>query len=194
VLDAAARQEAPAHDVILLEPFTRAQQHGGMIVGELLLGVAAALLFAGLALAIGPAAGAPRRLWHEAAAAALFAVVLLPALKYPPRPPGVASALPIGERQAAYLVLVSAGLAAACAAALLLRRGARARAAAALVVPAALAITLLPADRGETALPSRLVNEFRLASIAAQAIFWLAFALTGSLLLRRDDVSAARTP
>jgi predicted cobalt transporter CbtA len=187
VLDEAARRERPAHDVMLVEPFTRVQQHGGMIVGELLLGLTAALLFAGAALVIGPRAGAPRRVWLGLTGAAVFAIVLLPAIKYPPRPPGVESDLPIGERQTAYLLLVAVGLAGAGACVALFRRGARSPAAVALLLPAALAFALLPADHGETALPSRLVNEFRVTSIAAQLIFWLAFGLLGSWLLRRRD-------
>jgi len=187
VLDEAARRERPAHDVMLIEPFTRGQQHGGMVVGELLLGLAAALLFAGAALVIGPRTGAARRVWIGLTAAAVFAIVLLPAVKYPPRPPGVESDLAIGERQTAYLLLVAVGLAGAGAFVALFRRGLRGAAAVALLLPAALAFVLLPDDHGKTALPSRLVNEFRVTSIAAQLVFWLAFGLAGTWLLRRRD-------
>jgi hypothetical protein len=169
------------------EPFSRRGQRGGLVVGELLLGAGVAFLLAGAATFLAPRARSTRRLWLLLAAAGVWSVVILPAVVYPPLPPGVASSLPIGERQLLYLVVVAAGLVGfGVAVRLWAPKAARiVFALTAAVLPAALAFALLPA-RGEDThgLPPGLLGDFRLVSIGGQLLFWSSLAVAGALILR----------
>ena len=131
------------------EPFSRRDQRGGLVLGELLFAGGIALLLAGAATLLSPRSRSPLRLWILAGTAGLVGVVLYPALVYPPLPPGVASGLEIGDRQLLYLVTVGLGIGAVAAAARVASRSWRGVAAAAtcLVVPALLAVALLPDQR-----------------------------------------------
>jgi predicted cobalt transporter CbtA len=129
-------------------------------------------------------------------------VIVLPAIVYPPLPPGVASQLPIRERQQLYLAVVGIGLASFGAAVRLWSSGHRFRiplAVAAVAIPAVLAALLFP-DNGadESVLPPGLLAHFRVVSIAAQLLFWSTLGLTGALLLRgrerRRAEAAAHSP
>ncbi|MDP8970930.1 MAG: CbtA family protein [Actinomycetota bacterium] len=194
VVDEAVRLETSAdHEDAATEPFTRAQQRAGMAIGQVLVGVSAGLVFAGVtALAAPDAQGrtTPRR-WLGLVAAAAWAAMVLPAVKYPPLPPGAASSLPVGQRQVAYLALVAAGLGGAWAAARLWRATAGRStgrrltlSGTALLVPAALAVLLLPTNVTTGDLPAELVGRFRVASLGGQTLFWASFALMGGWLLR----------
>ena len=171
------------------QPFSRTGQRGGLAVGELALGAGAAFLFAGVATFLGQRARSPKRLWLLMAAAGIWGVVVLPAVVYPPLPPGVESTLGIGDRQLLYLTVVAVGIGGFAAAvhvwstATPLRR---VLATAVALAPAALAIALLPRPGAETEhLRRGLLTDFRTVSIASELLFWMAMACAGTLLLRR---------
>jgi len=176
---------APRHvPVAVPEVFTRGEQHAGLVLAELLLAVGLALLLAGMATFLG-ALAPPRRVWLGIVAAAAWATVALPAVEYPPLPPGVGSELPIGERQPAYLALVAAGLLGARAAAAAWRSGRlRPWAALLLLAPAAVAMLLLPGSRAHPRIPADLLRDFRIVAVAGQLLLYVGFALAGAWLLR----------
>jgi hypothetical protein len=190
VVDRAVAGEAHHHAPLALpEPFSRSGQRGGLVAGELILGAGVAFLLAGAATFLGPRARSARRIWLLMTAAAIWAVVVLPAIVYPPLPPGVASSLSIGDRQLLYVTVVAVGLGGFAAAAHLWssrlpRR--RVLAAAAILVPAGLAIALLPGTGADTSrLAPGLLTDFRLASIGGELVFWSALTAAGAFLLRR---------
>ncbi len=83
-------EEAGAeHVTAIAAPFTRGEQQGGMVLGELVLGGGLGLLLAGAALVAGPAfLGPARRAWLALVAAGAWAFLALPAIAYPALPPG----------------------------------------------------------------------------------------------------------
>ena len=168
------------------EPFSRRAQRGGLVLGELLVAGGIAFLLAGAATMLSPRSRSPLRLWILAGTAGLVGVVVYPALVYPPLPPGVASGLEIGDRQRLYLVTVGLGIGAVAAAARVASRSWRGVVAAAtcLVVPALLAVALLPDQRAADTVGHGLLAEFRAVSIASQVLFWGALTAVGALLLR----------
>jgi hypothetical protein len=189
VVDRAVATERHVHEALAVpEPFSRRGQRGGLVAGELLLGAGVAFLFAGAATFLATGARPAARLWLLLSAAGVWSVVVLPAAVYPPLPPGVASSVPIGERQLLYLVVVAAGLAGfGTAVRVWTRTPTRiALALAAAAVPAVLAVVLLPA-RGEdtSTLPSGLLTDFRIVSVAGQLLFWATLAGAGAAILRR---------
>ena len=157
------------------------------MLGELLLAGGIALLLAGAATLLSPGSRSPLRLWILAGTAGLVGVVLYPALVYPPLPPGVASGLGIDDRQLFYLLTVGLGIGAVAAAARVASHSWRGVVAAAtcLVVPALLAMALLPDQRAADTVGHGLLAEFRAVSIASQVLFWGALTAVGALLLRR---------
>ena len=190
VVDRAVAGEGHHHGPLAMpEPFSRSGQRGGLVAGELILGAGVAFLLAGAATFLGPRARSAQRLWILMTAAGIWGVVVLPAVVYPPLPPGVSSKLPIGERQLLYLAVVAVGVGGFAAAVHIWSSALRFRrllAAAAALVPAGLAIALLPDTGAETArLRPGLLTDFRLASIGSQLVFWTAMAGAGVLLLRR---------
>jgi hypothetical protein len=195
VLGEAIRLEeaGAAHVATVAEPFTRGEQQGGMVLGELVLGAGLGLLLAGAALVAGPAfVGRTRPAWLWLVGSGAWAFLVLPAIKYPALPPGVESTLAIETRQLSYLTLVGAGLAGAILARTAWRRLAGrqrpAGALIALVLPAALAVILLPGEHTVTAVGGDLLPRFRAAAIGSQAVFWGLTALTGLWLLERRSL------
>ena len=194
-----------AHITAIAEPFTRGEQKGGMIIGQGILGFAVGLLIAGAALMVGRTGLSSRRFWLALVAAGAWALLVLPAFKFPPLPPGVETPLEVESRQISYLVLVLAGLGSVLLASAVWTwlsgeravalgpLGARATrisaTAAALLAPAALALALLPGDEIVTAVDDGLLARFRLVSIGSQALFWLALAGFGLWLLERQGLS-----
>jgi predicted cobalt transporter CbtA len=182
-----AHADHPA--LALPEPFSRSGQRGGLVAGELLLGAGVALLLAGVATFLEPRARSPRRLWWLIAGACLWGVVVLPALVFPPLPPGVESALPLGERQALYVATIALGAGGFALATHVwsLRGPLRAPVAlACIAVPAAVALWLFPAERAATSPASAVITDFRLVAIGSQLLFWSVLSLAGAVLLRRD--------
>jgi Probable cobalt transporter subunit (CbtA) len=173
------------------EPFSRRGQRAGLVLGELLLAGGVAFLLAGAATLLSPRSRSPRRLWILVGTAGLVGVVLYPALVYPPLPPGVASGLEIGDRQLLYLITVALGIGAVAAAVCVASRSwhSVAAAAACLVVPALLALALLPDQRAADTVGHRLLAEFRGVSIASQVLFWGVLTAVGALLLQRRDAA-----
>ncbi len=187
--DRAIALETHGHALGVPEPFSRTGQKGGLVVGELMLGLGFGLLLAGALTILTPLVESSRRLWLLACGAVAWAVVAVPNLVYPPLPPGVETALPIGERQLLWLATVAIGLASFVGAALAVGRGRRLVAAMALGVPAVLALVLLPAD-GAVVGDGVPLDNFRVVAIVSQVLFWAALALSGVWLLRRRHAHA----
>jgi hypothetical protein len=188
VLGEAIRLEEAGAAHTIAAPFTRGEQQGGMVVGELVLGAGLGLLLAGAALVAGAAfLGPARRAWLVLVGAGAWAFLVLPAVKYPALPPGVESTLPIETRQLSYLALVGAGVLGVVLARLAwLRIAGQLRLAAtigAFALPAVLAVALLPAEHAATAVGDGLLLRFRAAAIGSQAVFWALTALAGLWLL-----------
>ena len=181
-------QGGAAHVAAVAEPFTRGAQHGGMVVGELVLGGGLGLVLAGAALLAGPAfLGSTRRAWLALAAAGAWSFLALPAIAYPALPPGVESSLSIETRQLSYLALVGAGVLGAVLARLAwLRLAGRLRPAAVLAaftLPAVLAVALLPSEHAVTPIEGGLLTRFRVVSVGGQVVFWALTAAAGLWLL-----------
>lgn len=193
VLDRAIALEeghAHAHALGVPEPFSRTGQKGGLVVGELMLGLGFGLFLAGALTFLTPVVTSARTLWLLVVGAAAWGVMVLPNAAYPPLPPGIASALPVGERQLLWLAAVAIGVAAFAACAWAWSQGRRGVAVALLVAPTVLAALLLP-DQRAAAADGSLLFEFRAAAIVSQLLFWSALAAAGHWLLGRDP-SAAR--
>jgi predicted cobalt transporter CbtA len=192
VLDRAVQAEDGGHHDALAvpEPFSRTGQRGGLVVGELALGAGVAFLLAGVAVFVAPRVRSPERFWGLASGAGVWGVVLLPAAVYPPAPPGAESTLGIHERQGLYLAVAAVGIGSFAAAVHVWSSTPRLRRSLGLavaLVPAALTLVLFPENRTDaSALPPGLLTDFRIVSIVSQLLFWMALALAGLLLLRRQ--------
>ncbi|GAA4454218.1 CbtA family protein [Phytohabitans houttuyneae] len=128
-------------------------------------------------------------------------VVLLPALKYPPNPPGVGDPDTVTERTVQYLTLIAAAVAVTWLAFLVHDRLAARpwppahRAALAVSVAAVGYIALLmtwPAspDSVPSDIPAALLWDFRLASLGELATLWTVLGLGFGLLLTPRTVAA----
>lgn len=183
-------------------PVSRAGQRGGLFAATLLYGLAAGGLFA-IAFATLRGRGARRSDWElstRLAAAIFLAIVLVPFLKYPPNPPAVGDAGTIGARSAAYAILVAGGALALLAAARVtwsLRADrppwARPLAAGAtfLALAVGLALALPPAQAVPPGFPATLLWEFRLGSLATQALLWAAIGIGFGIAMERAAAGAA---
>lgn len=201
-------EHGDGHEEEAAPAVTRGQQRWGLLGGTTLAGLA---LGAMLGLASGPAAGrlsgdAWARTW-KLGGAATAAVVVLPALRYPPVPPGGADPETVGTRAALYVALVLLGLAVALGAAGLQRplfraglapaaRQAVTAAAVAAVVGVALAAMPSASAIGATAsgFPAELVWTFRLESLAIQLTLWLGVTIAFGLLATRAERGGLRHP
>lgn len=174
------------------EPFSRRGQRGGLVLGELLLGGGIAFLIAGAATFLGGRSRSPLRLWLLMGAAGIWGVALLPAVVYPPLPPGVPSGLEIDDRQLLYLAVVGLGIAGVTAASHALARAQRrlVLVGACVVVPAAVALVALPDQQAAHTISPRLLAEFRAVAVASQLVFWSTLVATGAVLLRRRETAA----
>lgn len=117
------------------------------------------------------------------------AVVVVPFLVYPPNPPAVGHAETIGDRTAAYFVMMALSL---VLAAIAVRVGAghgwRARVGAALgyVVAVAVVAALLPRfDEVPDGFPAQTLWDFRIASLGTQAVLWAALGVAFAVLVGR---------
>jgi predicted cobalt transporter CbtA len=190
-----ARGEADATHHRAEPIFDRGEQKAGMILATTLYGTSVGALFGLLAAALWRAVPA-RSGWKRALAlaGAVFAgAVLLPYAKYPPNPPGVVTdPSTLTERTVAYLALVGLSLLSMLAA----WRFARAidgistpyRALVGVGTLVALWTFLFLAmpDFGGTAasgaLPEGLIFDFRVSSLATQAVLWAGIGLFFGLL------------
>ncbi len=172
------------------EQFTRREQRGGLVLADLLYALGVASIIAGVAILLGPTAGAAGR-WLILSAAGVWSLVVAPALVLPPLPPGATTADSIDARRATYAVAVAVGVL-GCAGAAWAWRRARGRgemvcalAAAAVVVASAVVIvTVIPADRLVKPVDASLLRDFRLVSFASQGLFWAACGAGGACALR----------
>lgn len=189
------------------ELFTRGTQHFGLVVTAVVVGLSVGVFFA-LAHALvqrvqrvpSPSPDGGGRPWERGlllACAGFLALSLLPALRYPANPPGVGDSGTVSERQALWLAALAIGvLGLALAWQLHLRMGragrgtpARQLAATAAVVGTLAVLFLLPDNPDPVPVPASLLWDFRVLSLAAQALMWgVLGACFGALGLR-----AART-
>jgi predicted cobalt transporter CbtA len=189
---AAAASSAPAAD----EPFGRSGQRRGLFLAAALYGIGVGVLFA---LTYAALFGRLLRGRPLPAAAALggtaFVVLaLVPALKYPARPPGVGSPDTIEHRTLLFLAMVGISIAAAVAA-LRIGRAVAARWSARAALPAgalsfvaiagAAALTMPSVSEIPAGFPPAVLHDFRLASLGTQLVLWLALGLTFGLLASR---------
>lgn len=195
IVDRAVAGEHHREPLAMPEPFSRTGQRGGLVVGELVLGAGVAFLLAGVATFLGPRARSAKRLWLLMAVSGIWGVVVLPAIVYPPLPPGVDSAYAIGDRQLLYLLVVAVGVVGFAASVHVWSSAWPARrvlAVAAALVPAGLAIALLPDTGADTShLAAGLLTDFRIASIGSELVFWTAIAAIGAFLLSQPRPTRA---
>jgi len=175
--------------------FSRDVQRVGLFVGFLIYGVTWSLLFSvAYQLTRGRFPGAIRQRSYVLAAAALWAVCLLPFLRYPANPPGVGEPESITYRQALYLGMLSLSIAGTLFAALFGRYLAtRSKNG---VVPWAGALgflgvfslvvwAVMPANPDPIHAPLWLVDQFRVRSAAGLALFWLVMGPTFAFFASR---------
>ncbi len=187
--------------------FTRGEQVGGGMVATFATAMVVAAVFGTVFAAVRhrlPArSDLPRALWLTAVGFAT--VALIPALKYPPNPPGMGDADTVGERTVLYLICLSASVLIAVALTRLsgtlhARLADHTRVVAmgtASVVAYALLLVVLPAAPGsvEAAVPADLVWDFRVRSLGGLALLWLGLGLgLGWLLDRHADRTSDRQP
>ena len=170
-------------------PFSRGVQQVAGVVGAVALGVAVGAVFAVVF------AAARHRLpgrddWRRSlwlAAAAFVAGHLVPALKYPPNPPGVGDPATVGRRTALYVLLIAFSVVATVGAARLNNwLAARGTAAAprhllavgAWVVLVAVALAGFPPPPDAVEAPATLVWNFRLTVVGGWLALW---AVTGAV-------------
>ncbi len=214
-LDEAVRLEAATAAAAGDEPaaaddsdvaITRGQQKAGLVAGSALLGLAAGAVF-GLvsAWAVGRVAGDGWTRSLKLGATVALALVVLPALKYPPNPPGVGDPATVGTRTTLYLGLILLGVllaaaawtgARALASGPLSRPARQALVGVAVVAAAALLLAGLPTVADPVAVPAELLWRFRLGALATQTALWTFTAAAFGLLTARAEqhapVAAAR--
>ena len=197
-LELEAARETGVHE----EMFSRSTQVLGGMVGSVLFGLFVGLIF-GFASAL-----LWRRTSHETGAflrsirlaGAVFVVwTLVPGLKYPANPPGVGNPDTIGQRTAAYLVLLVVSVLVAILAREVWRqmttRGFAGAPRFAVAVGAYLAViaalyVVFPANPDAIDAPADLIWHFRLDSLAGNALLWL---VLGTVFGWLSDRTAART-
>ncbi|MFF4365404.1 CbtA family protein [Streptomyces sp. NPDC001594] len=192
-----------AHGHAEAAPVSRAlQATAGLGTGTLLYGVAlggiAALLFC---FALGRIGRFGPRATAALVSGGLFLTVgLVPFLKYPANPPAVGDPDTVVRRTTLYLLMIALSVLLASAALILGRRlaprlgnwNASVVAALAFVVAVGTAYALLPGINEVPAdFPAALIWQFRLASLAIQAVVWAVFGLAFGFLAERAIAPAA---
>src|SRR4051812_34232929 len=202
-IDAAVRIEeaaAAAGPATAGPEVPRPAQKAGVVLGTLLVGLAAGPVFA---LAAAWAAGRVRGDgWTRSlklGAAAAGALVLLPALKYPPNPPTVGDPATIGSRTTLYLGIVLLGLVLAALGWAAARQLAASRPSlpapvrqvlvgAMLMILGGLVVARLPPAGGPgPGSPPELLGRFRLGALATQLVLVLGIAVAFGLLTVRAE-------
>lgn len=188
----AARGEAEDPEIV-----SRATQRGaGLLTATVAYGAAFGGLFALAFAALHGRAltGTPRGAAMWLAVAAFVVLCLVPQLRYPPNPPAVGQHMTIQLRTAAYFGMMALSLAAATAALALSRAlerrlspfDAKATGIVCFVVvctPVALAMPRI--DEVPATFPASLLWQFRLGSLATQALLWAALGLIFGKLAER---------
>ena len=172
------------------------QATGGLATGVLVFGVAIGGI---AAIAFCVALGRIGRFGPRATAAfvalgGLIAVYVVPFLKYPANPPAVGDGDTIGKRTALFFMLVLLSVLLAVGAVLLGRRlaprlgnwNATVAAGAAFLLAVTLAYVFLPSyNEVGPDFPGQLLWQFRLATLAVQAVLWTVFGLVFGALAER---------
>jgi hypothetical protein len=180
--------------------FSRATQRVGLVVGTAVFGAAMGAVFGvAAAWAAGRLHGDAWRRSLTLGVAVSVIVVLLPAIAYPPNPPGVGDPDLVAARSVLYLLVIGVGLFAA-AGAWWVDRVARARGMApaaagtvAIVGAAVVAGTIvaaLPDLPTAQAYPADLMWRFRLGSVGTQLVLWGGLAVIHGLLAIERPVRA----
>lgn len=183
--------------------FTRSTQVFGGVLAVALFGLLIGLVFA-IALAV---------LWRSLPGASAFgrsirlAVVgfavwvLVPALKYPPNPPAVGDPDSVTDRTTSYLALVMASVVVAYLAWVawqkLTERGADpgirfAAVAGGYAVAVGLLYLLFPANPDDIEVPAQLIWLFRVKSLAALGLLWVAMGTVFGILADRATATVSR--
>ncbi|MFE6717065.1 CbtA family protein [Streptomyces albidoflavus] len=172
------------------------QATGGLATGVLVFGVAIGGI---AAIAFCVALGRIGRFGPRATAAfvalgGLIAVYVVPFLKYPANPPAVGDGDTIGKRTALFFLLVLLSVLLAVGAVILGRRlaprlgnwNATVAAGAAFLLAVTLAYVFLPSyNEVGPDFPGQLLWQFRLATLAVQAVLWAVFGLVFGALAER---------
>ncbi|GIG62071.1 membrane protein [Longispora fulva] len=187
-----------------VEVFTRGEQHFGLMVALLAVGLALGALF-GLVYYVVHRSDLGSDAWGRSlrlATAGLVGVWLLPFLRYPANPPGVGSGDTVDGRTDAWLAATVMGLVAVAGALLLhswlVSRGASAPlrhvvVTAVPVVALVLMFVILPNNTDPVEVPPTLLWDFRVLSAGTMVILWIAMgAVLGLLGLLGLRTSAAR--
>ena len=187
------RHEAPEPVLISRDVQSSWGLFTGVMVYSTALGGIFALVFAFLMGRVGPLQ--PRGLSALLALAAFVAIVLIPALKYPPNPPSVGQPETIGYRTEFFFVMMaasiaSAGFAVAIARALIRSLGrwnAWIAGGIALLVMILITTALLP-DINEVPsnFPAVVLWRFRLAGLGLQMVIWTVIGLGFGWLTERS--------
>ncbi|ESP99604.1 Hypothetical protein B591_07800 [Streptomyces sp. GBA 94-10 4N24] len=172
------------------------QATGGLATGVLVFGVAiggvAAVAFCVALGRIGRFG--PRATAAFVALGGLIALYVVPFLKYPANPPAVGDGDTIGRRTALFFLLVLLSVLLTVGAVLLGRRlaprlgnwNAAVAAGAAFLLAVTLAYVFLPSyNEVGTDFPGQLLWQFRLATLAVQAVLWAVFGLVFGALAER---------
>lgn len=181
------------------------QATGGLATGVLVFGVAIGGI---AAIAFCVALGRIGRFGPRATAAfvalgGLIAVYVVPFLKYPANPPAVGDGDTIGKRTALFFLLVLLSVLLAVGAVLLGRRlaprlgnwNATVAAGAAFLLAVTLAYVFLPSyNEVGPDFPGQLLWQFRLATLAMQAVLWAVFGLVFGALAERLLTSESARP
>ncbi|WP_225801901.1 CbtA family protein [Streptomyces sp. NK15101] len=169
----------------------------GLATGVLVYGVAlggiASLAFS---FALGRVGRfSPRATAALTAAAAFTTVYLVPFLKYPATPPAVGNPDTIGKRTTLFFLMILLSVLLGVAALIAGRRlaprlgnwNATLAAGAGFVVVTAVAFAVLPDNEDAVAagFPAALLWEFRLASLAVQAVLWAVFGIVFGVLAQK---------
>lgn len=190
------------------EMFSRGTQIVGGAVAAVVLGLLLGVVFAVVAAALWPRLPG-RSVFGRAgglAAAAFVGWTLIPALKYPPNPPGVGNADTVGQRTGAYVALLVVGLILLYLALELWQQltarglvGASRFAVVAFGFLAVVAVLYLvfPANPDPVDVPANLIWHFRLDSLASNALLWLvvgtAFGYLGDRRTRAEQAAPSST-
>lgn len=177
---------------------SRTEQRIGLVVAMPLLGLAVgAALGLVSAWAVGRVRGDAWTRALKIGTTVTAAVVVFPALRYAPNPPGVGDPATVGSRTALYLGTAVIGVLLAAAAwtgarqlaqTRLSRPARQALVAGGVLVAGGLLIAGLPAvsDAGQ-GVPGDLLWQFRLSSIGTQTLLWLGSAVGIGLLSARAE-------
>jgi predicted cobalt transporter CbtA len=145
----------------------------------------------------------PRAMAALLAAASLLAIVIVPALKYPPNPPAIGDPETIGYRTVLFFGMLMISIAALSIAVMLGRRlvarygawNASLMAAGVFVLIVAISQLVMP-DINEVPedFPATVLWHFRVASLGTQIVIWTTIGLLFGALTERSLVSPASIP